>query len=434
MPPRKNKRAACLSKPTGRAAKKSAAAKKAELEEDPRTIFLNALDAKPFRRRKRKTDFTLSMPSLNDNSLDENYIETLSQSLGISSASFHTWGKTIEKPIAATTRKSRPFNRGRRAPASVLCAQASFSSLFPSHAPQGTPEPIIPNSPSRSPLLLGLPLEVREKIYAYFLQYPKPILLKDDLSTLESHPTNPYKNSLAFLLVCRQISLESSSFLYRNNTFCAILRGAPKPRNFRIRNDDDDTASFLAPRFLPLFRNIIIDLPKENWGLGWYDKASSCVEKLVQANTVLSSITLAVTPQRVGMSETALGMEATPITFSDFLWVEGRFVAAVQKLKACRVLNVVVRLRGGKRCVVSVNLSGLCSEFRREEVEGELVNEETIKMNAQRKKEVQEELEDLKEKFEAVFQDDEMAIEEGICRVLRSEDSLVDGLKLVERK
>ena len=150
------------------------------------------------------------------------------------------------------------------------------------------------------------------------------------------------------------------------------------------------------------------------------------------AGGVLKCVTMVLAPQRVGMSEMATGMVAEPVTFADFLWGDGRVMNGLRVLgeRGCAVLNVVVRLNG-RRYLISVDMRDL-----REGVEGEEVglrNEESVKVLDRRKSVVEAQLMGLKERFELVFEDEERALSEGLCRVLGPEESLMDGVKLAER-
>src|SRR6266702_879403 len=80
-------------------------------------------------------------------------------------------------------------------------------------------DPIIPNSPDRSPIL-RIPLEIREKIYAHLLVYKRPIIVKEDWITVERNPFQSH----AILQTCQQFSEEASRYVYQSNIFRAVLR------------------------------------------------------------------------------------------------------------------------------------------------------------------------------------------------------------------
>jgi hypothetical protein len=144
------------------------------------------------------------------------------------------------------------------------------------------------------------------------------------------------------LRVCQQIKAEATSYFYRHNVFRAVNRYHPRNHASVDIAYQLYESLIIEPRYLSLFRNLIIECPRENWGPEWYDKTSSALEKLVEAKTSLMSLTLIVAPQRVGISDTALGLEKRPVTFADFFWLKGRLMKAFLKLK-CKRFNVVVK-------------------------------------------------------------------------------------------
>lgn len=365
--------------------------------------------------RKRRQP-TCSMASLRELETEVTIEENFIGLFGNHSDNHYTWGKTEAKPIVATKRK-------RRNGALSIRELAGFPpSLFGSFD-EGPPEPIIPNSPDRSPFL-RLSQEIREKIYAKFLLYKRPIIMRPEWDIVEN---KLYRNN-AILFVCKQINTEATSFLYKNNVFRTILR--PPPSSFYYR----ETFSIEA-KFLPLFKNIIISCEKENYHLEWYEKACTSIKKLSNANVALDSLTLVTFPQKVGMSDTAVGEEDNPITFADFFYANGQFMTELKKLR-CKFLNIVVKKIDFQdmdpqdnmwRLLISLDLRYLhAATFVRDE----LANEETIKFARSKAEAVEEELMGLKEKFEEVFEDDDRAMEEGKCRLMDVDETYDNGLAL----
>ena len=137
---------------------------------------------------------------------------------------------------------------------------------------------------------------------------------------------------------------------------------------------------------------------------------------------VLNSLTVVVAPQRVDMLNTAVGMEANPITFADFFYAQGRFITGLRKLK-CRMLNVVVKKPGpggNKSFLMSLDLRYMHAGMVQA---GDFVNEETIKVAHCRSDAVYKELLGLEERFEEVIEDEDSAWGRGRFRPLREDES-----------
>ena len=252
----------------------------------------------------------------------------------------------------------------------------------------GSLESIVPNDSERSPIL-RLSLEVREVIYSYLLLSPRAILVKPDWVTIE---TSQLRNH-ALIFVCKQLSHESTSFIYRHNTFHTVLRSSTRRGvgfNDPVRIDTS---------FLPLYKNIVIECPKTSWDLSWFEKAIRCIRRLGEAGTVLQSLTLVVSPQRVGMTETALGRERAPITFADFLWTEGGLMRAVLAV-ACHKVKVVVKVDGVKEALETGTWSLERAKWR-------TMDRLARRQRGERAKEVMEELKDWKTRLEKVFEENE---------------------------
>jgi hypothetical protein len=329
---------------------------------------------------------------------------------GVNSDNHHTWGKTEDRPISATKRARKKARMSMAALMGMISGRPAQSD---------SPEPIIPNSPDRS-IFLRLPLEIREKIYARFLTFKMPVITQNDWQIVEN---KKYRKDASndIMFVCKQIYLETTSFLYKNNSFRAILRPAPSNLFYY------DTVSIDA-RFLPLFKTVVITCERENYHLDWYKKACASIKRLSDANVHLDSITLVTSPKRVGMSETAVGLERKPITFADFFYAQGQLMSELRMLH-CKVLNVVVKKVDLKisddaedaedastcRLLISLDLRYLHTVVLQE---SELTNEETIKIRREKVEMVEKKLLDLKETFEAVFVDGGKAIAEGKCVLL----------------
>ena len=146
----------------------------------------------------------------------------------------------------------------------------------------------------------------------------------------------------------------------------------------------------------------------------------------------LDALTIVTFPQRVGMSHTAVGIEAHPVTFADFFYEKGQFMAELKKLN-CKLLNVVVKKTGDEenkwRLLISLDLKYLNAGALGE---GMLANEETIRLASVKAEAVRKELLGLKKRFEEVFEDDELAQQLGKCRLLNEDETYENGLGLMK--
>jgi len=421
------------------------------------------------RRRRAPTCSLASLRELEDEDcIDSDFIARF----GISSDSHYTWGKTEIAPIVATKKKGRQSRLRRQAGS----GKQDIAAYYGGHEESPEPEP---NSPDRS-ILRRFPLEIRERIYGIFLLYDKPIIVKYDLRLVErvnlrTHP---------LLRVCKQISEETSSFIYRQNVFRTILRTPldtyhlheyvlPKtfvfPCHFLTSRHTftlsipailtpRPTRSFtISPKFPSLIRNIVIECVKDNWNTDWYEKATLTLRTLVTAKTVLSSLTLVIIPQKVGLSETALDIiESNPITFADFLWYSGPLMEALRNIP-CKIFNIVVKIPiyypifgpendprllknlkrkipteivEYKRYLISMDLTYLA---RAGIEEGALNNEETVRMKMARNRDINMALRGLKKRVEEIAEDEEKALMEGKCRRLADEEKIQDAFSLAEK-
>lgn len=334
--------------------------------------------------------------------IDVEHIEQ--EAARLTGASLNSWGQTHKQPIEGLSRK-----RARRVVISSFAdVEAELANMMDSLGQ--SQRQIIENSPTRSPIL-RLSLEIREQIYSYLLVYPKPVMVKYDWQAVER---NPFQDR-SIMFVCKLFATEASSFLYKANTFQAVVRKPP----FQFRRFEDPPS--IEFKYLSNYRNIVLDCTKECWDICWYEKITQGIEKLVEANAAISSLTLLLIPQSVGMSTTALGMEYNPIAFADFLWYPGELMSAIRKLSPT-VFNIIVKKEGRKRFLMTIDMTylHLVSE------EGGLANEETLRVSNGNSILVKEELMGLKDRFEEIFEDDEEAVAEGKCAILGKNDILGD--------
>ncbi|KAI9046575.1 hypothetical protein LZ554_009319 [Drepanopeziza brunnea f. sp. 'monogermtubi'] len=375
------------------------------------------LSSQASRERKR---FKLSRTSLHED-LDEDHIAQ--QASLLMGESKNSWGVPERSPIEASRRprqkKGRSIRRVRGG-GGVADAETAYLAMFEDMQAERAPPPRRPNCQSRSPIL-RIPLEVREEIYAHLLIYPAPIQVMADWTTLERNPSSSSSSAAvdpSLLLVCKQFGAEATRFIYRHNTFQSLIR---KPATAVFRRFGMPMT--LPTRFHSLLRNIEIDCTKACWDMAWHERAAEGLDSLVTAGAVISTMTVMLVPQRVGMSSTALGDEASPVTFADFLWYPGPFMRAVCRL-APRKLVVVVKKTGKKRLGMELDLTYL----RVGTVEDNLMaNEETLKIRKARSGALEKELVGLKDRFEEIFEDDEGAVREGKCWLISTGNGGVMG-------
>jgi hypothetical protein len=138
------------------------------------------------------------------------------------------------------------------------------------------------------------------------------------------------------------------------------------------------------------------------------------LQKLAQANSTnfMRSLTMSFVPQRVGITTTALGLQHNPVTFADFLWYDGALMTAVRRLNP-KKLQIVIK-KSGKRLLISIDMTYHQAGLE----ETPLVNTETIRMLHAKATVVDDELLGLKNRFEEIFDDEEWALHEGMCRLL----------------
>lgn len=335
------------------------------------------------------------------------------------------WGNLITGEISSLKKKGR-LSKVQN----YFSGCGSLASLFGQTSNEETTI-LIPNSPDRSPLL-GIPIEVRENIYGFLLSHSKPVVVGPDWESC--HGKILRYNSLQY--VCKQIGDEASKFMYSQNVFLAMLRETPKSRAY-------ERTLFIDPKFLSLFRNVVINCPMENFDMGWHKKAALAVGKLAGAKPVLQSLTIVVCPTRgVGKLTTAVGLEENPIHFADFFYSPGPLMMSIKKLRL-KFLNIIVKksitttignipfTSKVRRLLISVDLTHLQTNTA---CEGGFSNEETVAIVRQRAFSVETELNKLKERFEAIFEDCDKALQENLCRELAEDEAITDGKALATRK
>ncbi|PQE33989.1 hypothetical protein CJF32_00002857 [Rutstroemia sp. NJR-2017a WRK4] len=397
--------------PTSNKAKKATVPKprKAAAPKKPRVSKARKARGEPSSlssRKRRGHHITRALLAMDDENDD------LRQFDGVFAPGSHsasTWGTLSSGPIVGTVgAKSSKQKR------TVTC----FSELIADwQDPEIESASREPNSPTRS-LFLRYPLEVREKIYAILLRSSSSILVGYDWEKVERSPSL----DLRILRVCRQINAEATPFLYKINIFHAVLR-----RSFRYNMFSFDPL-LISSQSLHLFKYVLLECPVNNFHSEWYAEVTRGLELLGMAKPMLESLTIVVSPQRVGMSSTALGLEANPITFADFFWLDGGIMKAIMELR-CKTLRVVVKKGNGRRVLMEVDLRYVMLS-RKIETQNDAPSwfardPSCLEPRLAREAKAIEELAALKERFEGIFKNDERAVGEGWCRFMDADKKII---------
>ena len=343
-----------------------------------------------------KATYKLTRASLYDESINERSIDELYRSLDPNSLSKVTWGVPLDSAIKATTGKKaktllqKPKNNDARNIEQRYLAMMEDM--------KGPPREIILNDPKRSHFL-RVSLEIRERIYAHLLKYPRSIMVKRDWKTVEANPIINH----SIRRVCKQLNIEATSYLFKVNIIQAILRKSTRASAYY------DDRAMIPERFVSYYQNVVLDFNSECWTYEWYEKATESLKVLIAAKPALKSLTLIVAPKRVGMSTTALGIESNPVTFADLLWYDGEFMEALREL-APRNLKVIIKKGPTKKLTMAVDLKYLNASSPHEP---RLVNPVTWEMLLMKERVLSCEIKELKNRFEEVFEDDEWAVQLG---------------------
>lgn len=263
--------------------------------------------------------------------------------------------------------------------------------------------------------MLRLPWEIREMIYGYFLFHQRAILVHCDWRAIQ----NSSSLDLVILQICWQITTEAACFLYQRNVFHALVRA---------NNPSWKYEQCIYPKYIPFFRNVVIECPKENWSLEWAKMTTTCIKTLVEANTVLDSLTMIIMPKKIGLTTTLVGGESNYITFVNFFFKESLVMRELMRLR-CKVFNLVVRIPEKKRIVLSLNVRHLECNY----TTSQFVDDQASKAGRlARAKEAKERLEGLKAAVECVVEDWEAAVRQGVGRLMGEGESLSDGMRLMK--
>ncbi|KAL3428293.1 hypothetical protein PVAG01_01802 [Phlyctema vagabunda] len=331
----------------------------------------------------------------------------------------YTWGRTESQPITAPRKKRRTgsllmlpgmgLGRGR---------DPRMGGMF------GEPEEVtIPNGPERSHLL-RVSLEIREMIYGYLLIHPRPIILDATWSRAESR--NVLDHSI--IRTCKQISVEASAFLFRNNCWVSLIRQVHGMRTFE---------RLIHANNIPLIKNAVIKCTSDRGGWASYTDMCSSVQKLINAGVRLRCLTLVVEPRKLLLSTTLDGLvTSSSIRYADFFLTKQRFMSLLPRVN-CQVFNVIMYRPDGTRLLISIDMRALAliehgkNKNKNKDNGGEKKrNQDSAKRVNKKIDLVRQELKGLKELFEDVFIHGVDGAEPGKCRLLDEDESITDGLAL----
>lgn len=344
-----------------------------------------------------------------------------------------TWGVPSTKPVIAVGKRRK--NNGPRGSGRGRSGKGrqSANDIFMFGKKPGKDEINEGIDVSKCYFLKRLPLELRWKIYGHILIHEKPIPVHHDWNYV--HMRGPINHALLHVNN-KQIMVETHNFLYRENVFRALVRPKPTLKNII------DNHGFIQKSYLPLFKNVILENRKENFGPDWIKTVAGSIQRLVECGAILDSLTMVITPERIGPTQTLLGAEISPVSFADFFFTgpvslraPSDIMIALSELRL-KVLHIILRLpdrlqqssNGKSRALISMDMRALPVN---QVMDGWLSMEEA-NMEARRDKAVKlsEELRNLKGRIENLVDDADRAVEEGKARWLEEGEGVGGGLKL----
>ena len=143
--------------------------------------------------------------------------------------------------------------------------------------------------------------------------------------------------------------------MYQHNVFHVLIR------------DNIPTWRFeqcLFPIHLPLFRNVVIECMKDSWKEKWLANIATCIETLIQNNMILQSLTLVIVLEILTLTNPITGAVGNMTTFAHFFAKGSKVMKSLMRLQ-CRVFNLVIKLKGGTKVVVSRDASHLECNYAR---------------------------------------------------------------------
>ncbi|KFZ23059.1 hypothetical protein V502_02469 [Pseudogymnoascus sp. VKM F-4520 (FW-2644)] len=262
------------------------------------------------------------------------------------------------------------------------------------------------------PLLSNLPVELREIVYGHLLISNGPIILHSDWCEVQKN----VGLDLGILRVCKMINEEAINFLYQRNTFHVLLRDNSAMSRFD---------QCLYPPYVHLFRNVVIEYTKETWSIEWMRNTASSIQTLIEREVALDSLTLTFAPN--ALSKDIVTGETTDVgKFANFFSGGSRVMRLLTRLR-CRVLNIIFKLKGGVKVVVSLDITHLGCDYSTSVFANDQATKEGRTM---RTEEAKKALGSLKIAVEKITSNWEDAAQLGVCRVMEEGEDISDGAAL----
>lgn len=263
------------------------------------------------------------------------------------------------------------------------------------------------------PLLSNLPMELREIVYGHLLISNGPIILHPNWCDVQRNAGL----DLGILRVCKKIKEEATNFLYQRNTFHALVRDFSAIPMFD---------QCLYPSYVYLFRNVVIEHTKETSSWEWMQDTANSIWALIESDVALDSITLVFAPRALEQDPTA--REAEDVTrFANFLTKGSRVIKLLGQIR-CRVINIVVKLEGKTKVVVSLDVRHLDRDYSR----SPFLNDPATKAGRlMRTEEARKALGGLKLAVDKIANNWEEAVQLGVCRVMEEGEDISDGAALM---
>lgn len=263
------------------------------------------------------------------------------------------------------------------------------------------------------PLLSSLPTELREIIYSHLLISDGPIILHSDWCEVQRN----VGLDLGILRVCKMIKEETTNFLYQRNTFHALLRD-----NSAISRFDQ----CIYPSYLYLFRNVVVEYTKDAWSLEWMKNTAASIQTLIDGDVALSSLTLVFAPN--ALSKDVVTGETNDVGRFEKFFVEGSRVMRLLARLRCRVLNIIFKLKGKDKVVISLDISHLKFDYTTSVFANDHATKEGRIMRTEKAK---KDLGGLRMAVERITSNWKEAVSLGVCRVIEEGEDLSDGAALM---
>ncbi|KFY13616.1 hypothetical protein V492_03141 [Pseudogymnoascus sp. VKM F-4246] len=359
--------------------------------------------AEPRRTRKAYRKRLLCMDdilSMSERAAEEPvHPQDYSTSFAAESTCHMTWGTLDAGPTYAISKPRRYQGLKSRKETARRKRQAKYN-------------PAPPEKPA-FPLLSNLPMELREIVYSHLLISNGPVILHSDWCEVQRNAGL----DLGILRVCKIISEEATNFLYQHNIFHALVRD----NSAVVRFDQ-----CLYPPYVSLFRNVVIEDTKSTWTVKGVKRTVRSIGTLIESDVTLDSLTLVFAPKTLSEDEVAV----EPIDAKNFAGLfreESPMMKKLARLR-CGVLNLVVKLKGKVKVVVSLDIKHLQCDYSTSPLMNEAAAREGRALRADKAK---KELGGLEMTMEKIATKWEEAVVLGVCRVMEDGEDLGDGSALM---